>query len=218
MQTPITKQEMQELEALASLTTIFDMPSSKLEAPQFGVVSGPSGMAHHSRSISAESGSSSLTGTDYPMDYNESQGYNFRRINPEGHVVQRPSAPLARRQNTVTPYRTVVPPRHVRHRRRPATSDEEDEFDEEEELEPLSENATAAERKEYKKKLNTLAARRSRKRKAEILRRLEDDVNRLNRERDIWRERAMMLVGMLVENHLPCPQFDIHGNIVGQSA
>lgn len=50
---------------------------------------------------------------------------------------------------------------------------------------------------EERRRKNTLAARVSRQRKLETLRAREEEVRVLKRERDMWRERARMLGGML---------------------
>ncbi|KAF8956465.1 hypothetical protein BDZ97DRAFT_1637210, partial [Flammula alnicola] len=84
-----------------------------------------------------------------------------------------------------------------------ALSDEEDELAEE----PLHPNATDQEKIAYKRRQNTLAARRSRRRRLAQFQKLEEDVARLNREKDIWKERALMMERMLSTHGLPCPNF-----------
>lgn len=91
-------------------------------------------------------------------------------------------------------------------RRRSAGSDDEDDTDES--PEPLGPDATEQEKIEYKRRMNTLAARRSRRRRLAQFHKLEEDVARLSREKDIWRERALMMERMLSTHGLPCPNFD----------
>jgi len=74
--------------------------------------------------------------------------------------------------------------------------------------EPLGPEATEQEKIEYKRRMNTLAARRSRRRRLAQFHKLEEDVARISREKDIWRERALMMERMLSTHGLPCPNFD----------
>jgi FtsZ-binding cell division protein ZapB len=79
--------------------------------------------------------------------------------------------------------------------------------DDDELIEELRPDASELEQIEYKRRQNTVAARRSRKRKLEFQQKLIDDVERLARERDVWRERARMLQGLMEASGLPCPVF-----------
>lgn len=81
---------------------------------------------------------------------------------------------------------------------------EEDELDPQESLAP---NATDRERIEWKRRQNTLAARKSRKRKLEHQRYLESRVVNLEQEKEMWRTRAMTLQGTLRENGIACADF-----------
>jgi len=85
----------------------------------------------------------------------------------------------------------------------PPSEDEEDELTEE----PPASNATDQEKIEWKRRQNTLAARRSRKRKMMNVQRLEESVERLTREREIWRTRALTLKQLLVSHGIICPDF-----------
>ncbi|KAJ7738340.1 hypothetical protein B0H16DRAFT_1570511 [Mycena metata] len=69
--------------------------------------------------------------------------------------------------------------------------------DDDEELPPLSPTASEAETIEHKRRQNTLAARKSRKRKLEHQQMLEDQVQMLQGEVTVWRERALMAQEML---------------------
>ncbi|KAF7319519.1 Imprinted and ancient [Mycena chlorophos] len=64
-------------------------------------------------------------------------------------------------------------------------------------LPELSPTASEQEQIEYKRRQNTLAARKSRKRKLEHQQELEDKVDNLKREVTMWRERALMAQEML---------------------
>jgi hypothetical protein len=77
-----------------------------------------------------------------------------------------------------------------------AFGEEDDDFNEP----PLPPDATEKEQIEYKRRQNTVAARRSRKRKLQYQQDLEEKVERLSRERDVWKTRAIMCQDMLVAN------------------
>ncbi|KAK7063580.1 hypothetical protein R3P38DRAFT_2819218 [Favolaschia claudopus] len=83
------------------------------------------------------------------------------------------------------------------------SDEEEDELTEE----PLAPNATDQEKIEYKRRQNTLAARRSRKRKLMHQQHLEEAVERLTREKEIWKTRALTLSNLLRSHGITCPDF-----------
>jgi len=83
------------------------------------------------------------------------------------------------------------------------SDEEEDELTEE----PLAPNATDQEKIEYKRRQNTLAARRSRKRKLMHQQQLEEAVDRLTREKEIWKTRALTLSNLLRSHGITCPDF-----------
>ncbi|RDB19513.1 hypothetical protein Hypma_013414 [Hypsizygus marmoreus] len=85
----------------------------------------------------------------------------------------------------------------------PPSEEEEDELTEE----PPASNATDQEKIEWKRRQNTLAARRSRKRKMMNVQRLEETVERLTREREIWKTRALTLKQLLISHGIICPDF-----------
>ncbi|ESK90011.1 ectomycorrhiza-regulated protein [Moniliophthora roreri MCA 2997] len=83
-------------------------------------------------------------------------------------------------------------------RKRPrAVDDDGDELDE-----APPPNATEKEIIEFKRRQNTLAARKSRKRKMVHLQNLEETVTRLTREVEQWKTRAEFLEGMCVNSGL----------------
>ncbi|KAK1235316.1 hypothetical protein PQX77_001474 [Marasmius sp. AFHP31] len=90
-----------------------------------------------------------------------------------------------------------VPTAFIRKRKRlnsisqPQNDSGEDELDEP--LEPLHPNPTEAEAIEHKRRQNTLAARKSRKRKLEHVLKLENDNEELKLELEMWKERASAL-------------------------
>ncbi|KAG6827262.1 hypothetical protein H0H92_012573 [Tricholoma furcatifolium] len=72
---------------------------------------------------------------------------------------------------------------------------------------PPGPDATEREQIEYKRRQNTVAARRSRKRKLEHQQFLESEVERLTRERDEWKTRADVCVAVLQSKGIPFPPF-----------
>jgi hypothetical protein len=83
-----------------------------------------------------------------------------------------------------------------------AFADEEDQLEDEITL-PL--NPTEQELIEAKRRQNTIAARRSRKRKLEYQRELEDSVQTLTEERDMWKSRALTCHALLRSHGLESP-------------
>ena len=82
-------------------------------------------------------------------------------------------------------------------------------FGEEDELEEdLSVNPNDMDAIEAKRRQNTLAARRSRKRKLEYQRDLEASVEREKEEKELWRQRAMLYQALLESHGHEVPSFD----------
>ena len=116
------------------------------------------------------------------------------------------SAPTQTR-NYVTPSATSrkeVPAVFARKRARStAFGDEEDQLDEY----VLPPNPTEKDLIEQKRRQNTVAARRSRKRKLEHLQLLETSLEKERQEKEQWRERAYMLSSILSGLNHPVPDF-----------
>ncbi|GLB38775.1 putative basic region leucine zipper [Lyophyllum shimeji] len=118
-------------------------------------------------------------------------------VTPEALVpIDAPTQP----RKYITPSATSrkeVPAVFARKRARStAFGDEDDEFNE-----PApGPDATEKELIEYKRRQNTVAARRSRKRKLEYQQGLEERVERLTKEVEIWKTRAIMCQDMLQAN------------------
>lgn len=79
--------------------------------------------------------------------------------------------------------------------------------DDEEEEAPLPPNATEREQIEWKRRQNTLAARKSRKRKLQHQLELEASVENLSSELEVWKARALTYQGMLKNHGLSVPDF-----------
>ena len=86
-----------------------------------------------------------------------------------------------------------------------AFGDEEDQL--EDESFTLPPNPTEQELIEAKRRQNTVAARRSRKRKLEYQRELEESVEILKEERDLWKSRALTCHALLQSHGLESPDF-----------
>ncbi|EPQ54947.1 hypothetical protein GLOTRDRAFT_106303 [Gloeophyllum trabeum ATCC 11539] len=61
---------------------------------------------------------------------------------------------------------------------------------------------------EAKRRQNTLAARRSRKRKLEYQRELEEGIEKERQEKEMWKTRALTMQSMLIQGGLSAPSFD----------
>ena len=78
-------------------------------------------------------------------------------------------------------------------------------------LEPLGPNPTERELIEYKRRQNTVAARRSRKRKLEYQQHLEEQVRTLDEQRVRWQERVAICQEMMRSHGIVPPVFDEEG-------
>lgn len=102
--------------------------------------------------------------------------------------------------------RKEVPAVFARKRARSqAFGDEEDQL--EDEAYTLPPNPTEQELIEAKRRQNTIAARRSRKRKLEYQRQLEDSLENMQEERDMWKSRALTCHALLKSHGLESPEF-----------
>jgi len=129
-----------------------------------------------------------------------------KNVTPESLVpVDAPTQP----RKYITPSATSrkeVPAVFARKRARSqAFGDEEDQL--EDELYTLPPNPTEQELIEAKRRQNTIAARRSRKRKLEYQRELEDSVESMKEERDKWKSRALTCCALLKSHGLESPDF-----------
>ncbi|KAJ8588088.1 hypothetical protein M405DRAFT_740906 [Rhizopogon salebrosus TDB-379] len=127
-----------------------------------------------------------------------------KNITPESLVPI--DAPTQQRKY-VTPSATsrkAVPAVFARKRARTAAFG-----DEQDELEEVQINPSMSEQEqiEAKRRQNTIAARRSRKRKLEYQRELEESVEQYKRESEIWKARAMTCQALLRSHTIECPEF-----------
>ncbi|KAG5639648.1 hypothetical protein H0H81_008809 [Sphagnurus paluster] len=147
-------------------------------------------------------GGSSRTDSPYVARRRLSGG--IRKTSPESLIpLDAPTQP----RNYVTPSATSrkeMPAYFQKHRNNtPPSEEEEDELTEE----PPASTATDQEKIEWKRRQNTLAARRSRQRKMQNMQRLEETVERLTREREVWKTRALTLKQLLISHGIICPEF-----------
>lgn len=124
-----------------------------------------------------------------------------KNLNPDKLIpLDAPTQP----RRYITPSATSkkdVPAVFQRKRQRSEMEDEQDE------LEPLPPNATEREQIEYKRRQNTLAARKSRKRKLMYQQDLETSKAGLMEEVTRWRTRCDVLSKMLESHGIPPPSF-----------
>lgn len=142
---------------------------------------------------------------------------------PSRTVVQRKSAATGTRKN-VTP-ETLVPldaPTQPRKYTTPSATSRKElpavfakkrarsqalTDDEEEAEAPLPPNASEREQIEWKRRQNTLAARKSRKRKLQHQIELENAVEQLTAEKEMWRVRALTYQALLKNHGHDVPEF-----------
>lgn len=130
----------------------------------------------------------------------------LRKRSPESLVdLDAPTQPRNYTTPSVTS-RKAIPAFFTKRRGRSHPSEEEDEEDELTE-EPPAANATDQEHIEWKRRQNTLAARRSRQRRQLHQQRLEETVERLTVEKEVWRTRALTLRQLLRSQGIPYPDF-----------
>lgn len=125
-----------------------------------------------------------------------------KNINPEKLIpIDAPTQP----RHYTTPSATSrkdIPAVFLRKRQRAEMGDEEDEL-----LEPLPPNASERDQIEYKRRQNTLAARKSRKRKLMHQQELEAKVEKLQSEVTTWQTRCDVLSKMLQNHGIRPPTF-----------
>ncbi|KAH6911034.1 hypothetical protein BKA70DRAFT_1423786 [Coprinopsis sp. MPI-PUGE-AT-0042] len=130
----------------------------------------------------------------------------MRRVSPDALIdLDAPTQPR-RYVTPSTTSRKEVPAffgKRAMYSKMPPASDGEDELTEE----PPAANATDQEKIEWKRRQNTLAARRSRKRKLQQQQALEDAVEQLSRDKEMWRTRALTLRQLLLSHGILCPDF-----------
>lgn len=127
-----------------------------------------------------------------------------KNITPESLV---PIDAPTQQRNYLTPSATsrkAVPAVFARKRARTAAFGEEQDELEDVQITP---SMTEHEQIEAKRRQNTIAARRSRKRKLEYQRELEESVEQYKRESEIWKARAMTCQALLRSHTIECPEF-----------
>jgi Basic region leucine zipper len=129
-----------------------------------------------------------------------------KNVTPETLVpIDAPTQPRKYTTPSATS-RKEVPAVFARKRARSqAFGDEEDQL--EDEAYTLPPNATEQELIEAKRRQNTIAARRSRKRKLEYQRELEDSLENVKLERDMWKSRALTYHALIKSHGLESPEF-----------
>lgn len=133
-----------------------------------------------------------------------------RKITPESLIpIDAPTQPRVYKTPSATS-RKEVPALFARKRSRSQAFGEEDQLADESGGSAAGEPAVSpseAELIEAKRRQNTIAARKSRKRKLEYVMDLEDSVKRLTKERDMWRSRALTSETVLKHHGLAIPQY-----------
>ncbi|KAF8837849.1 hypothetical protein BDN67DRAFT_908514 [Paxillus ammoniavirescens] len=149
----------------------------------------------------------SVQTSDYPSFTRRKSTATGTRKNatPESLVpVDAPTQPRKYLTASATS-RKELPAVFARKRTRVAAfGDEEDQLGEDVVISPTM---SEQEQIEAKRRQNTVAARRSRKRKLEYQRGLEENIERYKRESEIWKQRAMTCQALLRSHRIDCPDF-----------
>lgn len=188
------KVDNSEGDLIYSLPPPFDISPSSVSTDLESMFPRPSSLPH-SRSISSDSMLGYIQRPHPSLDL-------YKSNHSEG-PLQRSEQSTPRLSVTPPTNRTQKSPISRRFSRSHTYSDdEEDPLDR-----PLPENATEQEKIDWRRRQNTLAARKSRKRKQDQMQQLQDDVQRLSKEKDVWKERALMMKQLLISHGLPSPNF-----------
>jgi hypothetical protein len=182
------------LEAMSNLFEPIEPPILPSESPPL-ISPAHSRSRVHGRNISAESATSFTTVVEGSHPLSPTTRTSARA--PNTHC--RSTTSVSNNSPTYEPYL-----RQSLQSRKRAISDDEDQS---EDLDPLDPNATDEQKKEYKRRQNTLAARRSRAKKAHETHFLREENTRLKTEIAIWKERAQMMERLLITAGVPCPSF-----------
>jgi len=181
-----------ESDLIYSISPPFDISPTSASTALDSMFARPSSLPH-SRSISSDSMLEFVQRAHPSLDLYKSN-HTAGPLQPSEQSTPRLSVtpPSARKSPTSRRFS----------RSHPYSDDEEEPLDK-----PLPENATEQEKIDWRRRQNTLAARKSRKRKQDQMQQLQDDVQRLSKEKDVWRERALMMKQLLVSHGLPAPNF-----------
>ena len=199
MQSPKEERDINDF-TLEAIGTIFEPPGASIlshESSRLFSRNHAKSHIQHNRNISTESASSFTTLVEGPHLSPTSRHTALPSRLPAMHT--RSISTGSNCSQSYEPY-----PKQSPQSRKRANSDDEDHS---EELEPLDPNATEEQKKEYKRRQNTLAARRSRARRALETLSLRDENARLKTENAVWKERALMMERLLATHGVPCPSF-----------
>ncbi|EGN93964.1 hypothetical protein SERLA73DRAFT_145018 [Serpula lacrymans var. lacrymans S7.3] len=179
---PVLPPNLDEMYSISPATPFLDNSSAE-SSPQYSNVAMPS---------TSKRRTTAPTGTR-------------RNITPAALVpIDAPTQPRKYVTPSVTS-RKEVPAIFARKRARSqAFGDEEDQLNEDV---VINSSMTEQEQIEAKRRQNTIAARRSRKRKLEYQRELEDNVEQYKRESEVWKSRALTCQALLRSHNIECPPF-----------
>lgn len=128
-----------------------------------------------------------------------------KNITPESLVpIDAPTQPRKYQYPSATSRKEVPAGFAKKRSRSQAFGDEEDELDEP----PLGANATEKEQIEWKRRQNTLAARKSRKRKLEYQQNLENTIAHLTKENQMYKTQAEIMRHLLQSHGIALPPFE----------
>lgn len=194
MQPPGNTDETSTDISLAAMSVLFDQPHTLSEAQGFSSA-GPSRYSTHNRSISLGSAPSVSEGAQHP-----GLSIPSLQLYPDTLMESHAHSPTTSRLSPVSPYQRLSS--NAKKRLHDDNSEDEAQSSE---MEPPGPNATEDEKKLYKRRLNTRAARRSRKKRVLEAQSLREENSKLKTEIAVWKERAHMLERLLATHGIRSP-------------
>jgi hypothetical protein len=157
--------------------------------------------------FSTATGHASFSTSGAKQTRSASSKYNGTRRNVTPSTLIPDDAPIQRRNYGQAQPTTAAPKRSSPRKRTASEAFDSSSIVSEAELETARQQGKISQA-DFKRIQNTLAARKSRKRKLQYQMDLEDKVELLEKSRDQWRERTKMLSGMLKAKGIDVPEFD----------
>jgi hypothetical protein len=193
MQPPGNTDETSTDISLAAMSVLFDQPHTLSGAQRFSPA-GPSKYNTHNRSISLGSAPPVSEGAQHPV-----LSIPSLQLYPDTLMESHSHSPTTSRLSPGSPYQRLS---NFKKRIHDDNSDDEAQSSE---MEPPGPNATEDEKKLYKRRLNTRAARRSRKKRVLEAQSLREENSKLKTEIAVWKERAHMLERLLATHGIRSP-------------
>ena len=194
MQSPIDSQDMNDF-SMEAIRSLFEPTGGSILSPESSrLIPEQTNSRTHGRNLSTGSASSFMTLFEDP--------HTSTHTGLPAHLPITRSQSIPGIPSCSQSYERY--PKQPPQLRKRANSEDDDHSDD---LEPLDPNATDEQKREHKRRQNTLAARRSRARRAQEAQSLREENARLKTENAVWKERALMMERLLATHGVPSPNF-----------